>query len=62
MEEFIGIFNVIKKNIFSVTFENKIIKTISTPIFIKDLNKESENTTQLNHILNNDNEIKNKYS
>lgn len=57
-----GIFNVIKKNIFSVSFENKIMKTISTPIFIKDFNKESENITQLNQLLNNatDNEMKKK--
>ena len=57
-----GIFNIIKKNIFSVSFENKIMKTISTPIFIKDFNKESENIIQLNQLLNNanDNEMKKK--
>jgi len=57
-----GIFNIIKKNIFSGSFENKIMKTISKPIFIKDFNKESENITQLNQLLNNanDNEMKKK--
>ena len=57
-----GIFDVIKKNIFSVSFENKIMKTISRPIFIKDFNKESENIIELNQLLNNtnDNEMKKK--
>ena len=57
-----GIFDAIKKNLFSVSFENKIMKTINTPIFIKDFNKESENITQLNQLLNNanDNEMKKK--
>lgn len=57
-----GIFNILKKNLFSVSFENKIMKTISTPIFIKDFNKDSENITQLNQLLNNatDNEMKKK--
>lgn len=57
-----GIFNILKKNLFSVSFENKIMKTISTPIFIKDFNKESENIIQLNQLLNNtnDNEMKKK--
>ena len=57
-----GIFNIIKKKMFSVSFESKLMKTISLPIFIKDFNKESENIIQLNHLLNNstDNEMKKK--
>ncbi|GCD11649.1 HRDC domain-containing protein [Clostridium tagluense] len=57
-----GIFDAIKKSIFSVSFESKIMKTIDTPIFIKDFNKESENIINLNKILNinTDHEMKRK--
>lgn len=57
-----GIFDAIKKNLFSVSFESKIMKTISAPIFIKVFNKESENIIQLNQLLNNatENELKKK--
>jgi DNA helicase-2/ATP-dependent DNA helicase PcrA len=53
MEDIMGIFDAIKKSIFSVSFENKLMKTINAPIFIKDFNKESENIINLNQLLNN---------
>lgn len=37
-----GIFDKIKKNIFAVGFESRVMKTISKPVFMKDFNKESE--------------------
>ena len=49
-----GIFDAIKKSIFSVSFEDKLMKTINTPTFIKDFNKESENIISLNKLLNSD--------
>jgi hypothetical protein len=62
MEDIMGIFDAIKKSIFSVSFESKLMKTINTPIFIKDFNKESENIIKLNELLTNvtDQEMKNK--
>lgn len=57
-----GIFDVIKKNIFGVSFESKLMKSISAPVFIKDFNKESEEIIQLNKLINytNDDETKKK--
>jgi len=62
MGDIMGIFDAIKKSIFSVSFENKLMKTLNVPIFIKDFNKESENIINLNKILNitTDHEMKRK--
>ena len=37
-----GIFYTLKKSIFTVSFESKLMKTISSPVFIKDFNKDSD--------------------
>lgn len=57
-----GIFDVVKKNIFGTKFEDKIMKTISTPVFVKDFNVENENLIELNQLLSkaSDSEIKKK--
>ncbi|MBU3161429.1 NERD domain-containing protein [Clostridium frigoris] len=57
-----GIFDVIKKSILGASFESKLMKTISTPIFIKEFNKESKNILNLKELLNNsaDQAVKNK--
>ena len=62
MGDFMGIFDKIKKSILGVSFESKIMKKISTPIFIKDFNKESEDIINLKELLNNtiEQEIKSK--
>lgn len=52
MGDIMGIFHTIKKSIFSVSFEDKLMKTINSPIFIKDFSKESENIISLNKLLN----------
>ncbi|MBW9150491.1 NERD domain-containing protein [Clostridium sp. CM028] len=48
-----GIFDVIKKSILGVSFESKLMKTITTPIFIKEFNKESKNILNFKELLNN---------
>ncbi|MBX4263026.1 HRDC domain-containing protein [Clostridium estertheticum] len=48
-----GIFDVIKKSILGASFESKLMKSISTPIFIKEFNKESKNILNLKELLNN---------
>ncbi|MCB2291890.1 NERD domain-containing protein [Clostridium sp. CS001] len=55
-----GIFDAMKKSIFSVSFEDRIMKTINTPMFVKDFNKESENIISLNKLLSNDNDAETK--
>ncbi|AWK51622.1 hypothetical protein DIC82_11565 [Clostridium beijerinckii] len=57
-----GIFDVVRKNIFGVSFENKIMKTISTPTFIKDFKADNENVIELNKLLSKatDSEMKKK--
>lgn len=53
MGDIMGIFDAIKKNIFGDGFENKIMKSISKPVFIKDFEKESEEIVSLNQLLHN---------
>jgi hypothetical protein len=35
MEGTMGIFDALKKNLFSFSFESKLMKTIKTPVFIR---------------------------
>ncbi len=46
-----GIFDALKKNLFSVSFESKLMKTIKTPVFIKDFNTESQEIIRLKELL-----------
>ncbi|NNU76576.1 hypothetical protein [Clostridium estertheticum] len=48
-----GIFDVIKKSILGASFESKLMRSISTPIFIKEFKKESKNILDLKELLNN---------
>jgi len=41
-----------KKSILGVSFESKLMKTISTPVFIKEFNKESKDIIKLKELLN----------
>ena len=53
MGAIMGIFDVIKKSILGVSFESKLMRTINTPIFIKEFNKESKDIIKLKEILKN---------
>jgi hypothetical protein len=57
-----GIFDAIMKNVFGTSYETKLMKTITKPVFIKDFIKESEDIIKLNQLLNNatDEEVKKK--
>jgi len=46
-----GIFDIIKKNIFSVNLEDKLMKTITKPVFVKAFNDKSEEVIKLKGLL-----------
>lgn len=47
------IFDSIKKSVFGVSYTNKLMKSLNTPVFVKDFNRENEEIAQLYSRLNN---------
>ncbi len=43
-----GIFDSTKKNFFGSSYENKLMKSIDKPTFLKDFNRETEELIRLN--------------